>query len=321
MSFYWVQASEIYAQVITKDWTERKKKESPPFNWLECLVIINNGVRAFQFTAHYFLGDRFVNPCVHVNCLQIDSWQYFTHPQHFFWTDDVLELMGNLLLYGLVNGRVWVGVWVIGVSGCYFLLELRLENVYDEGLVKGGTFFEEVLFPFKWMVCVSLRHFRLAISPGSKWPNWMFLCKNKRLIIFLTQFGIDDFQRGVRIDSNFNLGVSVGPELSWRSLQLLVVLVVEKWLFSSWSKFLACRNDAMWYSFCTMECRGLCLVEFGERRVALSEESMWGKWHGGSMFFKNWSVGLPDEFLFVWVDFVIGYGESIVSKLIFAIAT
>lgn len=48
-----------------------------------------------------------------------------------------------------------------------------------------------------------------------------------------------------------------------------------------------------------MECRGLGLVEFGERRVALSEESMRSKWHGSSMLFNQWSLGLPDEFLFV----------------------
>lgn len=48
-----------------------------------------------------------------------------------------------------------------------------------------------------------------------------------------------------------------------------------------------------------MEGRGLGLVEFGERRVALSEESMRSKWHGGCMLFDYWSLGLPDEFLFV----------------------
>jgi hypothetical protein len=43
-----------------------------------------------------------------------------------------------------------------------------------------------------------------------------------------------------------------------------------------------------------MESRGLGLVEFCERHIALSEESMRGKWDGSHIIFNEWSLGLPD---------------------------
>ena len=88
----------------------------------------------------------------------------------------------------------------------------------------------------------------------------MFSTNDHRLIVLLTQLGVNDLQRRKRIDSDIDFGVPVSPELSRRSLQLLIVFVMKERLPSSRSKFLACGYDSVRYASCSVEGGGLGLV-------------------------------------------------------------
>ena len=72
---------------------------------------------------------------------------------------------------------------------------------------------------------------------------------------------------------------------------------------------------------CSVEGGSLGLVEFRERCLALSEQSVRGERHGGCVPFNHWSLYLPDELLLVGVDFVIRDWQAIVRQLIFAVTT